>query len=94
MNLKNHRHRHDERWRVRDVRLSDERTEPDPRREHTTVAGFLMAKFEKIPETGDEMEYSGVHFRIEATDGKRVTRVLLRTPAGQAPAADAGGGAP
>ncbi len=62
--------------------------------EHTTVAGFLMAKFEKIPETGDEMEYSGVHFRIEETDGKRVTRVLLRTPAGQAPAADAGGDAP
>ncbi|OPZ86931.1 MAG: Hemolysin C [bacterium ADurb.Bin429] len=62
--------------------------------EHTTVAGFLMAKFEKIPETGDEMEYSGVHFRIEETDGKRVTRVLLRTSAGQAPAADAGGDAP
>lgn len=62
--------------------------------EHTTVAGFLMAKFEKIPETGEEMEYSGVHFRIEETDGRRVTRVLLRTAAGRGPEANEEGGAP
>lgn len=62
--------------------------------EHTTVAGFLMAKFEKIPETGEEMEYSGVHFRIEETDGKRVTRVLVRTAGKPEPAGNEEGDTP
>lgn len=45
--------------------------------EHTTVAGFIMAQVEKIPQVGDEMEYSGVRFHIEETLEKRVTRVRI-----------------
>ncbi len=45
--------------------------------EHTTVAGFIMAQVEKIPQVGDEMEYSGVRFHIEETLEKRVTKVRI-----------------
>ncbi|MBW7864699.1 MAG: HlyC/CorC family transporter [Candidatus Hydrogenedens sp.] len=50
--------------------------------EHTTVAGFIMAQVEKIPQVGDEMEYSGVRFRIEETCEKRVTRVRIEFDGG------------
>ena len=45
--------------------------------EHTTVAGFIMAQVEKIPQVGDEMEYSGVRFHIEETLEKRVTKLRI-----------------
>jgi CBS domain containing-hemolysin-like protein len=48
--------------------------------EHTTVAGFLMSKSEKIPEVGDEIIYAGVRFRIEQVREKRVMRVLIDCP--------------
>ena len=48
--------------------------------EHTTVAGFLMSKSDKIPEAGDEIMYAGVRFRIEQVREKRVMRVLIDCP--------------
>ena len=52
--------------------------------EHTTVAGFLMEKTDKLPEVGDRIEDSGVLYTIEALDGKRVSRVRIEVPtAGQ-----------
>jgi len=48
--------------------------------EHTTVAGFLMSKSEKIPEAGDKIVYAGVTFRIEQVREKRVMRVLIDCP--------------
>lgn len=45
--------------------------------EHTTVAGFLMDKTDKIPEVGDVIEHSGVQFTVEQVDGKRVAYLRL-----------------
>ena len=45
--------------------------------EHTTVAGFLMDKTDKIPEVGDTIEHSGIEFTVEKVDGKRVAQLRL-----------------
>jgi len=45
--------------------------------EHTTVAGFLMDKTDKIPGVGDVIEHSGVQFTVEQVDGKRVALLRL-----------------
>lgn len=50
--------------------------------EHTTVAGFLMERIERLPETGDEVDYEGVHFRVAEMDGRWVKRVHITTRAG------------
>jgi CBS domain containing-hemolysin-like protein len=46
--------------------------------EHTTVAGFLMYQTHKIPEVGDQLQYSGLLFTVEACDGKRASAVRIR----------------
>ncbi len=48
--------------------------------EHTTVAGFIMDRTDKIPEVGDEVEYDGVYYVIEAVEGKRVAQLRLQVP--------------
>ncbi len=45
--------------------------------EHTTIGGFLMAQSDKIPEAGDELEYSGLHFRVEKVNAKRVDSIIV-----------------
>lgn len=45
--------------------------------EHTTIAGFLMDKTDKIPEVGDTIEHSGVEFTVEKVEGKRVAQLRL-----------------
>ncbi len=46
--------------------------------EHTTVAGFLMDKTDKIPEAGDKIDHAGVRFTVEKVDGKRVALLRLQ----------------
>lgn len=46
--------------------------------EHTTVAGFLMDKTDKIPQVGDKIAHSGVQFTVERVEGKRVAQVRLQ----------------
>lgn len=52
-----------------DVPLEDE--------EHNTVAGFLMARMEKMPNVGDTLAHSGVRFTVERMDGKRADDVVV-----------------
>ena len=40
-----------------------------------TVAGFLIAQLEEIPETGSQLEYNGWRFTVLAMDGLRVAKV-------------------
>ena len=46
--------------------------------EHTTVAGFLMDKTDKIPGVGERIEHNGVVFTVEKVDGKRVSQLRLQ----------------
>jgi CBS domain containing-hemolysin-like protein len=48
--------------------------------EHTTLAGFLMAKSDKVLDVGDEIEHEGILFRVERMDGRRVVKVRFQVP--------------
>ena len=46
--------------------------------EHETVGGFLMNRFNKIPEPGDESIDLGARFIVEKVSGKRVSSVTVQ----------------
>lgn len=45
---------------------------------YQTVAGFVIAHFEKIPKTGDFFEKSGYKFEVIDIDNNRVDKVLVK----------------
>lgn len=49
--------------------------------EHTTLAGFLMAKSDKVLDMGDTIDHEGVLFCVEKMDGRRVVKVRIQVPA-------------
>lgn len=44
-----------------------------------TLAGFMMAKLQRLPQKGDSMEFDGRKFSVEEMDGLRVGRVKIET---------------
>jgi CBS domain containing-hemolysin-like protein len=42
-----------------------------------TLAGFMLSKLQKIPETGDSCYYGGRRFTVEEMDGHRIARVKI-----------------
>ncbi|HSD47699.1 MAG TPA: hemolysin family protein [Pyrinomonadaceae bacterium] len=44
---------------------------------YTTLAGFLMARAGRLPQTGEVVQYEDLTFRIERMEGRRVRRVRL-----------------
>jgi len=54
--------------------------------EHHTVAGYLMSFTERLLEEGEIVETSGLRFRVEALDGRRVARVRVEVLASPEPA--------
>jgi CBS domain containing-hemolysin-like protein len=45
---------------------------------YTTLAGFLMAQAGHLPQTGEEVRYEDLTFRIERMEGRRIRRVRLQ----------------
>ena len=45
--------------------------------EFDTLAGFILHELERIPQTGDKMEWSGFNFEIIDMDGHRIDKVLV-----------------
>lgn len=61
--------------------------------EFSTLAGFLLQRFDRLPEGGDEVtvdsEHAELRFRILELDGRRIARVLIeRFPHGTEPPAE------
>jgi putative hemolysin len=46
--------------------------------EFDTLAGFILHRMERIPQSGDKMDWSGFHFEILDMDGHRIDKVLVR----------------
>ncbi|MBN2309372.1 MAG: HlyC/CorC family transporter [Candidatus Hydrogenedentes bacterium] len=46
--------------------------------EHETVAGFLMNQIDKVPEPGDQVDFAGIRFIVEACDGRRVSSLRIQ----------------
>jgi putative hemolysin len=68
----------------RTLQRKDMRAEED----FETLAGFVLAHFGQIPQTGDHFEWDGLRFEIVDMDGRRIDRILVApvAPAAQAPA--------
>jgi putative hemolysin len=45
--------------------------------EFDTLAGFILHKIERIPKTGETLEWQGFHFEIIDMDGHRIDKVLV-----------------
>jgi len=46
--------------------------------EFDTLAGFILHDLERIPHTGDTLEWRGFHFEIIDMDGHRIDKILVR----------------
>lgn len=52
----------------------------DDERDYDTIAGYVMATLERIPEVGDELTDHTARIRVTAMRGRRVTQVMLDLP--------------
>ena len=50
-----------------------------------TLAGFMLAQLQKIPEVGDSFEYQGRRYTVAAMDGLRVVSVTIEGTQPQSP---------
>jgi CBS domain containing-hemolysin-like protein len=57
--------------------LSEKIGVPIEDEDHETLAGFMMARAEKILEAGDQVVHHGAVFTVEETEGKRVAGVRI-----------------
>jgi CBS domain containing-hemolysin-like protein len=52
----------------------------DDERGYDTVAGYVMANLERVPEVGDELSDHVARVRVTAMEGRRVTQVMIDLP--------------
>jgi putative hemolysin len=45
--------------------------------EFNTLAGFILHKLERIPHTGDTLEWKGFRFEIIDMDSLRIDKILV-----------------
>tara|TARA_B100000700_G_C15001581_1_gene836554 strand:+ start:162 stop:1343 length:1182 start_codon:yes stop_codon:yes gene_type:complete len=48
--------------------------------DHHTLAGFILEKFQHIPEVGEVLNYGGISFDITSMKGPRIERVKITLP--------------
>lgn len=48
--------------------------------DHHTVAGFVLARFGRLPSAGDSTEWNGWRFEVMDMDGRRIDKVLVVPP--------------
>ncbi|MFA5654885.1 MAG: transporter associated domain-containing protein, partial [Desulfomonilia bacterium] len=53
-----------------------------PEGNYDTIGGFITCRMERIPESGETMEYNGVLFEIAQADKKRISKLMVHPPAG------------
>jgi putative hemolysin len=46
--------------------------------EFDTLAGFILHRLERIPKTGDKLDWKGFHIEIVDMDGHRIDKVLVK----------------
>jgi CBS domain containing-hemolysin-like protein len=49
-----------------------------PEGEYETLGGFLLHLFQKIPDTGEEVQYGGTRFVVAASDRRSIVKVRIR----------------
>ena len=53
-----------------------------PAEEVDTLGGFLYNLIGKVPDEGEEIEYSGILFRVSRLEGQRIADVSVILPHG------------
>ena len=51
-----------------------------PDGDYETLAGFLLSRFSRIPNVGDQTTYDGWEFKVVAVDKNRIDKVLIVAP--------------
>jgi CBS domain containing-hemolysin-like protein len=46
--------------------------------DYSSLAGFLLARFEMLPQAGQSVEADGLRYEILEVDGRRIARVAIR----------------
>ncbi len=52
----------------------------DEEGDYQTLAGFILARLERIPMTADHFEWEGYQFEVVDMDGNRIDKVLVQLP--------------
>jgi putative hemolysin len=52
--------------------------------DYHTLGGFIMARMQRIPAIGNQVTVDGIRFEVIGMDGRRVDRVLIVPPGGDA----------
>ena len=65
-----------------DASIELEELEPDlniefETEEALTLGGFLIEQLERVPKTGERLEYKGYHFKIQQASPKKIFQVLI-----------------
>ncbi len=59
-----------------------------PEGPYETVAGYIVAQLGRLPEIGDCVEHEGARLEVREVEGRRVSRVRVGAPVGDAGTAD------
>jgi CBS domain containing-hemolysin-like protein len=51
-----------------------------PEGDYETLAGFLLSRFDRIPQTGDHISFQGWEFKVVDMDRNRISQVLMVAP--------------
>ena len=49
---------------------------PDER-DYSTVAGFALSVFKRLPETGERFRFDGLEFEVVDMDGRKIDKLLV-----------------
>ena len=59
--------------------LFDNFTVPDGENgQYETLAGFIMARLQRIPDVADTFDYQGLHFEVVDMDDKHIDKVMVK----------------
>ncbi|MFM8892616.1 MAG: transporter associated domain-containing protein, partial [Planctomycetia bacterium] len=47
-------------------------------RDYSTVSGLVLAELERIPATGDKLQWRGLSIEVVDMDGRRIDKLLVR----------------
>lgn len=64
--------------RIEVERLNEETGLQVPKGEYETLAGYLLALLQKIPEPGEEITTEGIHFLVTEADRRSILKVKIR----------------
>lgn len=64
--------------RIEVERLNEETGLQVPKGEYETLAGYLLALLQKIPEPGEEITAEGIHFLVTEADRRSILKVKIR----------------